>query len=120
MEEWLSWLPGLLLGIALSAGSGFRVFIPLLVSNLAARFGLVSVSDNFTGDVSFVSVLSGMFNCMVTGFANVVVNIKKVIKRKPKSTIGVMSILVDIFLLRFFPPFFPPPELSISAISFRN
>jgi Domain of unknown function (DUF4126) len=47
MEEWLSWLPGLLLGIALSAGSGFRVFIPLLVSNLAARFGLVSVSDNF-------------------------------------------------------------------------
>lgn len=47
MEEWLSWLPGLLLGVALSAGSGFRVFIPLLVSNLAARFGLVSVSDNF-------------------------------------------------------------------------
>jgi hypothetical protein len=47
MEEWLNWLPGLLLGVALSAGSGFRVFIPLLVSNLAARFGLVSVSDNF-------------------------------------------------------------------------
>lgn len=47
MEEWLNCLPGLLLGVALSAGSGFRVFIPLLVSNLAARFGLVSVSDNF-------------------------------------------------------------------------
>jgi hypothetical protein len=45
---------------------------------------------------------------------------KKVINKKPKSTIGVMSILVDIFLLRFFPPFFPPPELSISAISVSN
>jgi hypothetical protein len=47
MEEWVTWIPGLLLGVALSAGSGFRVFIPLLVSNLAAKFGLVSVSDNF-------------------------------------------------------------------------
>ena len=47
MEDLVSWLPGLLLGIALSAGSGFRVFIPLLVSNLAAKFGLVSVSENF-------------------------------------------------------------------------
>jgi hypothetical protein len=47
MEEWITWIPGLMLGVALSAGSGFRVFIPLLVSNLAARFGLVSVSDDF-------------------------------------------------------------------------
>lgn len=47
MEEWITWIPGLLLGVALSAGSGFRVFIPLLVSNLAAKFGLVSVSDSF-------------------------------------------------------------------------
>ncbi len=47
MEEWVTWIPGLLLGVALSAGSGFRVFIPLLVSNLAAKFGLVSVSENF-------------------------------------------------------------------------
>lgn len=47
MEEIVAWLPGLFLGIALSAGSGFRIFIPLLVSNLAAKFGLVSVSENF-------------------------------------------------------------------------
>jgi hypothetical protein len=47
MEDLVSWLPGLLLGVALSAGSGFRVFIPLLVSNLAAKFGMVSVSENF-------------------------------------------------------------------------
>lgn len=52
MEEWITWVPGLLLGVALSAGSGFRVFIPLLVSNLAARFGLVSVSDDFGWMVS--------------------------------------------------------------------
>jgi Domain of unknown function (DUF4126) len=52
MEDLVSWLPGLLLGVALSAGSGFRVFIPLLVSNLAAKFGLVSVSDNFEWMIS--------------------------------------------------------------------
>lgn len=64
MEEWLSWLPGLLLGVALSAGSGFRVFIPLLVSNLAARFGLVSVSDNFgwmlSNTASFVLLVASV------------------------------------------------------------
>ena len=48
MENWLQWIPGLLLGVALSAGSGFRIFIPLLVSNLAAKFGLVSLSENFS------------------------------------------------------------------------
>lgn len=47
MEEIVALLPGLFLGVALSAGSGFRVFIPLLVSNLVAKFGLVSVSENF-------------------------------------------------------------------------
>lgn len=52
MEEWITWIPGLLLGVALSAGSGFRVFIPLLVSNLAEKFGLVSVSDDFEWMVS--------------------------------------------------------------------
>lgn len=52
MEDWITWVPGLLLGVALSAGSGFRVFIPLLVSNLAAKVGLVSVSDDFGWMVS--------------------------------------------------------------------
>lgn len=57
MEEWITWIPGLLLGVALSAGSGFRVFVPLLVSNLAAKFGLVSVSDNFGWMVSNTATL---------------------------------------------------------------
>jgi len=47
MESFITWIPSLLLGIALSAGSGFRIFVPLLVSNLAAKFGLVSVAENF-------------------------------------------------------------------------
>lgn len=42
-----SWIPGLLLGVALSAGSGFRIFIPLLISNLAAKMGWVDLSGNF-------------------------------------------------------------------------
>lgn len=42
-----SWIPGLLLGVALSAGSGFRIFIPLLISNLAAKAGWIDVSENF-------------------------------------------------------------------------
>jgi hypothetical protein len=47
MESIITWLPSLLLGVALSAGSGFRIFVPLLISNLAAKFGLVSVAENF-------------------------------------------------------------------------
>lgn len=47
MENWISWIPGLMLGVALSAGSGFRIFIPLLISNLSARFGWVDLSENF-------------------------------------------------------------------------
>ncbi len=46
MENWLSLLPGLLLGVALSAGSGFRIFVPLLLSNLAAKFGAISISPD--------------------------------------------------------------------------
>jgi hypothetical protein len=47
MDALISWLPGLLLGVAFSAASGFRIFIPLLVSNLSAKFGLVTLSNNF-------------------------------------------------------------------------
>lgn len=47
MESIITWLPSLLLGVALSVGSGFRIFVPLLISNLAAKFGLVSVAENF-------------------------------------------------------------------------
>jgi hypothetical protein len=44
-------LPGMLLGIALGVGlaaaTGFRVFLPLLIAALAARAGLVPLSDGF-------------------------------------------------------------------------
>lgn len=43
---WL-WITAILLGVALSASSGFRVFIPLLVSNLATRFGWINLTENF-------------------------------------------------------------------------
>jgi hypothetical protein len=39
-------LPSLMLGIALSAASGFRVFIPLLVANLAGKYGLFALAEN--------------------------------------------------------------------------
>lgn len=39
-------MPSLLLGIALSAASGFRVFVPLLVTNLASKFGVLTLADN--------------------------------------------------------------------------
>src|SRR5574343_524330 len=60
----------------------------------------------------------GMFSSMALGLFNVVVNIKKVIRRKAKSTIGVKSTLVDSFFDRFLPCFFllPPSEVFISAI----
>jgi hypothetical protein len=35
------------LGIALAAATGFRVFVPLLVAGLAARAGLIPLTDTF-------------------------------------------------------------------------
>jgi hypothetical protein len=56
---------------------------------------------------------------MVFGLLMVVVKMKNVINKNPKSTIGVRSILVLSFLAFFTPgPFFPPPEVSISAMLF--
>lgn len=48
MEEIFQYIPALLLGVALSAASGFRIFIPLLVTNLATQAGLFSLAENFT------------------------------------------------------------------------
>mgnify|MGYP000159150098 CR=1 FL=1 len=42
----VSFLPALMLGVALSAASGFRIFVPLLVASLAGRFGVFSLADN--------------------------------------------------------------------------
>ncbi len=38
---------GILIGIGLSAACGFRVFVPLLVMNLAATMGLLNLSSGF-------------------------------------------------------------------------
>jgi hypothetical protein len=45
----LSWhaLIGIALGIGLAAATGFRIFIPLLVAGLAARFGALPLGDGF-------------------------------------------------------------------------
>jgi hypothetical protein len=65
MENVITWVPGLLLGVALSAGSGFRVFVPLLVSNLAAKFGLVTVSDNFGWMMSNTTTVVLVVACVI-------------------------------------------------------
>ncbi len=37
-----------MLGVALSAASGFRIFVPLLVANLAGRFGVFHLAENMS------------------------------------------------------------------------
>ena len=74
----------------------------------------------FTFSCWVVSSSLGSFMFMAVLWLMVVVNTKKVISRKPRSTIGVRSTLVDSFLDFFTPgPFLwpPPDEVSISAIS---
>ncbi|RYU94491.1 DUF4126 domain-containing protein [Emticicia agri] len=40
-------LISLCVGIALSACSGFRIFVPMLIGNLATRFGVLDISQGF-------------------------------------------------------------------------
>jgi hypothetical protein len=39
-------IPSLMLGIALSAASGFRVFVPLLIASLADQFNVFTLAEN--------------------------------------------------------------------------
>lgn len=43
----LETISAIALGIGLSASTGFRVFIPLLVAGLASRFGIVPLGESF-------------------------------------------------------------------------
>jgi hypothetical protein len=47
MELGFGGLLGVALGIGLAAATGFRVFLPLLVAAIAARSGVVPLSDGF-------------------------------------------------------------------------
>jgi hypothetical protein len=41
------WMAAVLIGIGLAAATGFRVFLPLLVAGLAARWGELPLGDGF-------------------------------------------------------------------------
>lgn len=47
MELPLESLLGIALGIGLAAATGFRIFLPLLIAGLAARFGYLPLGDSF-------------------------------------------------------------------------
>lgn len=47
MDITLESLVGIALGIGLAAATGFRIFVPLLIAGLAARFGYVPLGDGF-------------------------------------------------------------------------
>lgn len=47
MEPGWTALAGVALGIALAAATGFRVFVPLLLAGLAARYGELPLSEHF-------------------------------------------------------------------------
>lgn len=47
MELNIETISAIALGIGLSASTGFRVFIPLLVAGLASHFGILPLGENF-------------------------------------------------------------------------
>ena len=47
MELNIETISAIALGIGLSASTGFRVFIPLLVAGMAAHFGVLTLGDSF-------------------------------------------------------------------------
>jgi hypothetical protein len=47
MDMSLGSLVGIALGIGLAAATGFRIFIPLLIAGLAARFDVIPLGDSF-------------------------------------------------------------------------
>ena len=47
MDGSIATLAGIALGIGLAAATGFRVFLPLLIAGLAAKYGYVHLSQHF-------------------------------------------------------------------------
>src|SRR5512144_332843 len=47
MDGSIATLAGIALGIGLAAATGFRVFLPLLIAGLAAKYGHVHLSEHF-------------------------------------------------------------------------
>lgn len=50
MEMNIETISAIALGIGLSASTGFRVFIPLLVAGIASRIGLIPLGEKFCMD----------------------------------------------------------------------
>ena len=51
-------LTAVALGIGLSASTGFRVFLPMLVASVAAHFGILPLSDSFLWLGSWPAIIS--------------------------------------------------------------
>jgi len=51
-------LTAVALGIGLSASTGFRVFVPMLVASVAAHFGILPLSDSFHWMGSWAAIIS--------------------------------------------------------------
>lgn len=58
MEINMETISAIALGIGLSASTGFRVFIPLLVAGLASHFGLLPLGENFAWMGSVPALIS--------------------------------------------------------------
>ena len=58
MEIGFNALLSIALGVGLAAATGFRVFLPLLVASLAARTGMLPLSDGFTWLASTPAVVT--------------------------------------------------------------
>ena len=57
MEINIETISAIALGIGLSASTGFRVFIPLLVAGLAAHFGIIPLGESFMWMASIPALL---------------------------------------------------------------
>lgn len=55
------WLVAVALGIGLSASTGFRVFIPLLIAGVAARMGVLPLNESFSWISSNMALITPRF-----------------------------------------------------------
>lgn len=59
------WIVSVALGLGLSASAGFRVFVPLLVAALAAKFNLLPLNENFAWLSSWPAIICFGTACVV-------------------------------------------------------
>ncbi|MDY0109308.1 MAG: DUF4126 domain-containing protein [Candidatus Krumholzibacteria bacterium] len=97
-------LLGIALGIGLAAAAGFRIFVPLLVAGLVARFGHLPLAESFQWLASTPALITFATACAVETLAYFIPGLDHALDVLAGPATVVAGILVSAAVMTDLPP----------------